>query len=165
MEIINEASEKFKNRQDELCGFLFDVLKQIDVLEKEICERGMELRRKADESGLPQSQMPPGDKELWEEYRRRMGEIVKPVCTEKLLKRGCAGSHGKPSKYDYINGECTVDFIMKTAARATVIAHFMSGIAQKHKFVLRDVNGKWLIDEVYYGFESDGDKWYVSNIR
>lgn len=30
--------------------------------------------------------------------------------------------------------------------------------------LLRAVDEKWLIDEVYYGFESDVDKWYSDYI-
>lgn len=165
MEIINEANEKFKDKQDEICGFLFGLLRQIDDIEKDVFKKSEELKRKKAEMGIPKHQVGPGENELWDEYEQRLGEVVKPACTEKLIKRRYACSFGKPSKYGYIDGECTARFIMKIAKRAVVQTGFMHGTPQSHKFVIRDVDGKWLVDEVYYGFQSDPDKWYSDNIR
>lgn len=164
MQIINEANEKFKDKQAEICEPLFDLLRRINAIEKEIDERSEEIRRKKPELGIPQNQIAPGEKELWAEYKQRLGEVVKPVCTEKLIGKGYGGSFGNPQKYGYIDGECMVNFIMKTAKRAVVETHFKHGVDHKHKFVIRDVDGKWLLDEVYYGFESDGDKWYSDSV-
>lgn len=165
MEIINEANEKFKDRQNEICGFLFDLIRKINEIEKDVFDKSEELKRKKAELGIPKHQVGPGENELWDEYGQRLGEVVKPACTEKLLKRRYACSFGKPQKYGYIDGECTARFIMKTAKRAVVQTDFMHGTPQSHKFVIRDVDGKWLVDEVYYGFQSDPDKWYSDNIR
>ena len=165
MEIINEASEKFKDRQDEICGLLFDLLRKINVIERETFEWSEELKRQKAELGIPKHQVGPGEEELWDEYEERIGEVVKPVCTEKLLKKRYGGSYSSPQKYGYIDGECTVNFIMKTAKRAVVETHFKHGTDHMHKFVIKDIDGKWLVDEVYYGFASDPDKWYSDNIR
>lgn len=165
MEIINEASEKFKDRQDEICGLLFELLRKIDEIEKDVFSKSEELKRQKAELGIPKHQVGPGESELWDEYKERLGEVVKPACTEKLIKRRYGGSYGKPSKYDYLGGDCTATFIMKTAKRAVVQTHFSQGGFQLHKFVIRDVDGKWLVDEVYYGFDSDPEKWYSDNIR
>ncbi len=165
MEIINEASEKFRDKQDEICGLLFDLLRKIDEIEKDVFNKSEELKRKKAELGIPKHQVGPGEEELWDEYGQRLGEVVKPACTEKLIKRRCGGSYGKPSKNNYIGGECTATFIMKTAKRAVVQTDFMHGTPQSHKFVIRDVDGKWLVDEVYYGFQSNPEKWYSDNIR
>lgn len=161
MKIINEAGDKFKDRQDEVCGFLFDILRKLNALEKEIYERDEKLKLKRSEPHI----VAPGEEELWDEYERRTGEIVEPVCTEKLLKRGYGGSFGNPQKYAYIDGECRANFIMKTAKKAVVETTFSQGGFQRHKFVLKDADGKWLIDEVYYGFESAPDRWYIDSIR
>lgn len=165
MEIINEANEKLRDKQDEVCGFLFDLLRQINTLENDIFTRDRALEAKKPELGISPNQIAPGQKELWAEYRRRLGDIVRPACTEKLIGKGYGGSFGMPVKYGYIDGECTVNFIMKTAKRAVIETHFMQGIGSKHKFVVRDIDGKWFVDEVYYGFESDGNKWHSDNIR
>lgn len=165
MEIINEASEKFKDRQDEICGFLFGLLRKINEIEKDVFSKSEELKRQKAELGIPKHQVGPKEEELWDEYEQRLGEVVKPACTEKLIKRRYGGSYGNPQKYGYIDGECTARFIMKTAKRAVVETDFMHGTPQSHKFVIKDVDGKWLVDEVYYGFQSNPDKWYSDNIR
>lgn len=165
MKIINEANEKFKDKQEELCGILFTLLRGINAIEKETYERSQELKAKKAELGFTVNQVGPGEKELWAEYKDRLGKIIKPVCTEKLIGKRYGGSYRSPQKYGYIDGECTVNFIMKTAKRAVVETHFKHGTDHKHKFVIRDIDGKWLLDEIFYGFESDGDKWYSDNIN
>lgn len=164
MKIINEANEKFKDMQEEICNMLFTLLRKINVVEKEIYERSIELKQKKEAMGIPKSQIGPGEKELFGELKKRLGEIIKPCCTDKLLKRGYGGSFGNPQKYSYIDGECTVKFIMKTSKRAVVETYYHAGIDQKHKFVIKYVDDKWLIDEVYYGFTSEPDKWYVDSL-
>lgn len=165
MEIINQASEKFKDKQEEICGLLFPFLRKVTVLEKETYERSQKLREQNAKLGISPSQVGPGEKELKAEYRQRMGEIVKAgFCTEKLLSRGYGSSLANPQKYGYIDEEDSrAEFIMKTAKKATVITHFDS--LCMHKFVLKDVDGKWLLDEIYSGFENAPEKWYANDIR
>lgn len=162
MEIINEASEKFKDKQAEICEPLFDLLRQINALEKEIYERNEELDRKKEEQGK-EHEFTPEDEELWEEYQERLIEIVKPYCTENLSEN-CGGSFGNPQKYGYIDGECKVNFIMKSDKKVVVETHYHGGVDEKHKFVFKGVDGKWLLCEVYYGFEGETG-WHSDSIR
>lgn len=54
---------------------------------------------------------------------------------------------------------------MKSAKKAVVIMHFnMVGLDEMHKFVIVNVDGKWLIDAVYHGFEDEPDKWSIMEI-
>ncbi|MCM1164649.1 MAG: hypothetical protein NC299_12710 [Lachnospiraceae bacterium] len=161
MEIINEASGKFKDKQNELCGFLFDILRQLNELEAEVNARSEELKKQRPEPHI----IAPGEEELWDEYERRTGEIVRPVCTEKLLKRRYGGEFGNPSKYAYVDGDCKAVFSMKSAGKAVVVVYFTKGTPQMHKFVLKSADGGWLLDEMYYGFQSSPDKWYAYSIR
>ncbi len=158
MEIINQASEKFKDLQDEICGTLFDLLRQINALEKEISARDEELEAKSPDP----HQFTPEMKQLWSEYRKRLGDILKPACSEKLLNRGYGQSFSDPAKYAYIDGDCKVYFIMKTAKKAVVEISVQGAGKLNHKFVLRNIDGKWLVDEVYYGFETKPDKWLAA---
>lgn len=164
MVLINDANDKFKEKQAKICDCLFSLLQQLNALENEIAARDDALASKRPELGLALNQIVPGQLALWDEYRQRLGDIVKPACTEKLVGRGYGGSFGTPAKYGYLDGVCTVNFFMNSAKRAVVETHFVQGIGQKHKFVMRDMDGKWLIDAVYYGFESD-DKWHCDHIH
>lgn len=162
MEIINEANEKFKDKQAEICELLLELLRKVNALEKEIYERNEELEKKKEKLGI-ESEFTPEDKELWAEYKKCLGEILKPYCTENLYKN-CGGSFGSPQKYGYIDGECKVNFIMKSAKKAVVETHYKSGIDKKHKFVFKNIDDKWLLCEVYYGFENE-DSWYSDSVR
>ncbi len=162
MEIINQASDKFKGFQDEICGTLFDLLRKITALENEMSERNEAIMGKirGSHEATPEWMM------LWSEYKKRLGDILKPACSEKLLKRGYGASFKNPAKYAYIDGDCKVYFIMKTAKKAVIETHDQGADLVNHKFVLKDIDGKWIVDEVYYGFESNPDKWLVdSGIR
>ena len=75
MKIINEASDKFKDKQDEVCGFALDILRQINALENEVFNRSQELIRQKLAAGVPKHQVGPGENELWDEYAQRLGEL------------------------------------------------------------------------------------------
>lgn len=158
MEIINQASEKFKGFQDEICGTLFDLLRQITTLENEIYERHEAIMGKirGSHEATPEWMM------LWSEYKKRLGDILKPACSEKLLKKGYGASFQSSTKYGYIDGDCKVYFIMKTAKKAVIETHVQGAGMVNHKFVLKDIDGKWIVDEVYYGFETTPDKWLAA---
>ncbi len=168
MEIINEANEKFKDRQDEVCGFLFDVLREFNAIEKAAFERSEVLRKEKEERGIPEYQESPEERAHWNDYKAKLKEIRPKYCTEKHLKRGFCASMGDPAKYAYIDDEechCRANFIMKSAKRAEVITHFIESTLNKtHRFVLVNVDGKWLIDAVYRGYEDKPDKWSITEI-
>mgnify|MGYP006990133080 CR=1 FL=1 len=60
MTIINKASDKFKDRQDEVCGFVFGFMREMNTLEDEIFERSEELKRHKLVMGIPTHQVGPG---------------------------------------------------------------------------------------------------------
>ena len=165
MTIINKASDKFKDRQDEVCGFVFGFMREMNTLEDEIFERSEELKRHKLVMGIPKHQVGPGEEELWDEYKERMKGIITPKCTLKQLKRLYGMSFGKPTKYGYIDGECKVNFIMKSAKKAVIVTHFHHGTDCMHKIELANGGSGWLVDTVYYGFASDPDKWYIDSIH
>lgn len=163
MQIICEASEKYKPFQDDVCGMLLGMLQELAELEKDIFERDKAYNVQKLKNGLEPHQMYPEWHDLIKEYRMRYKGIVEPRCTEKLLKRRYANSFGSPQKYGYLNEECTVCFKMRTYNRATVETHYKRSLEHKQKFSLVLVEGKWLLDAVYYGYESD-KTWHVDNI-
>ena len=48
---------------------------------------------------------------------------------------------------------------MTKAEEARVITHYQEALDMKHQFVLKLVDGNWLLDEKFYGFE-DEETWY-----
>ena len=54
-------------------------------------------------------------------------------------------------------------FIMTKAEEARVITHYQDALEMKHQFVLRLVDGNWLLDEKFYGFE-DEETWYLDSL-
>ena len=163
MIIICEASEKFKPFQDDVCGMLFEMLRELAELEKDIFERDRAYNEQKLQNGIPKNQIYPEWKDLMDEYRMKYKGIVERRCTEKLLKRGYAGSFGSPQKYGYIDGECMANFKMRAFDKATVETHYKRSLEHKQKFSLVLIDGKWLLDAVYYGFEND-KTWHVDNI-
>lgn len=69
-----------------------------------------------------------------------------------------------PASIPYAKGDdFKIEFKMKRSNIATVIIEYISATEMKHKFVLRLIDNKWLIDEKYYAFAGE-DKWYSDRI-
>lgn len=51
--------------------------------------------------------------------------------------------------------KASVQFTMRKEDLVTVILHYEEALEMKHKFVLRLINDKWLIDDKYYGFSDE----------
>ena len=102
--VVQDTPEKFRPLAEEIIPPLLELLEARNTLEREICARAMKLREEQAAAGLPPNQTTPAEEDLYEEYRCRYLELVRPRCTEKLLKWGAAGSWGKPAKYDYLFG-------------------------------------------------------------
>lgn len=168
MEIINESAEKFRDKQDEICDFLFGVLKEFNAVEKDAWEQSKILKEEKLKSGIPEHQVSPEESKLWDEYEAKLNEIRPKYLTEKHIQRGYCPSIRSRQKYGYLNESepcnefCKANFIMKSAKKAVVIMHFnMVGLDEMHKFVIVNIDGKWLIDAVYHGFEDEPDKWSI----
>ena len=98
------------------------------------------------------------------EYEERFKAILEGKVSEKLLSRGYATQYSQPSEYAYLDDEAfSVDFTMRKADMATIIIHYQQALEMKHKFVLRLIEDKWLVDEKYYGFENE-DTWHLDRI-
>lgn len=161
MEIMNEADEKFKDRQGELCEMLFGMLREINALEREFVAYGNAEIRKipvlakellADESpdkGIMEVQEP-DEKHGFLNLRERYGEIVKDRCTERLLAKPYGQSFYSKITYvfadvDFEGG--TLVFKMKRPKRADIEVRYKRGTQDwGDRFVLVNQNGRWLVD-------------------
>lgn len=165
MDIINKASEKYKGFQDEICTPLFELLREINALEKEAVKRETEIQVNKDKNGVSQSVYTDDDRALSDYVRAEMKSIVTPArFSDKLLKRGYCISWREPQTYGYIDEECEATFSMRNAARAAVEIRDTAKISNQFKFVYRLIDDKWLLDEVYWRSGSNSN-WSATGIK
>ena len=80
------------------------------------------------------------------------------------MSKGYATHYSNPSEYFYVHSD---DFywnlICSKSDTATIIIHFSGATDMKHKFIVRQINKRWVVDEKYYGF-ADEAIWYPDSI-
>lgn len=140
---------------------LLDLLKSLTLLEEEIFERNRALDKEKEALAIPANQVHPKWNELMDDYFQRQMQLLTGRVTQKCLEEGVRNTYGSPSEYNYVQkNDFSVDFIMTKAEEARVITHYQEALEMKHQFVLRLVDGNWLLDEKFYGFE-DEETWYL----
>ena len=143
---------------------LLDLLKSLTLLEEEIFERNRALDKEKATLGIPANQVHPKWNELMDDYFQRQMQLLTGRVTQKCLEEGVRNTYGSPSEYNYVQkNDFSVDFIMTKAEEARVITHYQEALEMKHQFVLRLVDGIWLLDEKFYGFE-DEETWYLDSL-
>ena len=143
---------------------LLDLLKSLTMLEEEIFERNRALDKEKEALAIPANQVHPKWNELMDDYFQRQMQLLTGRVTQKYLEGGVRNSYGSPSEYNYVKrNDFSVDFIMIKAEEARIITHFQEALEMKHQFVLRLVDGNWLLDEKFYGFE-DEETWYLDSL-
>lgn len=143
---------------------LFDLLKSLTLLEEEIFERNRALDKEKEAHAIPANQVHPKWNNLMDDYFQRQMQLLTGRVTQKYLEGGVRNSYGSPSEYNYVQrNDFSVDFIMKKAEEARVITHYQEALEMKHQFVLRLVDGNWLLDEKFYGFENE-ETWYLDSL-
>lgn len=158
---LKSTPEKYKKMVDELLPPLLELLQKLTFLEEEIYERNKELDAEKRLLKIPSHQIHPEWKELMDEHHQRYLALIEDHVSEKCFSKGSRNSYGHPSEYSYLKGEdFFVQFTMRKGDLATVILYYEEALEMKHKFVLRLIDGKWLIDEKFYGF-GDEKTWYV----
>ena len=140
---------------------LLDLLRSLTLLEEEIFERNRALDKEKEALAIPANQVHPKWNELMDDYFQRQMQLLTGRVTQKCLEEGVRNTYGSPSEYNYVQkNDFSVDFIMTKAEEARVITHYQEALEMKHQFVLRLVDGNWLLDEKFYGFE-DEETWYL----
>ena len=137
-----------------------DLLKSLTLLEEEIFERNRALDKEKEALAIPSNQLHPLWNELMDDYFQRQMKLLTGRVTQKCLEGGVRISYSSLSEYNYVKrNDFSVDFIMTKAEEARVITHYQEALDMKHQFVLKLVDGDWLLDEKFYGFE-DEESWY-----
>ena len=143
---------------------LLDLLKSLTLLEEEIFELNRALDKEKEGLGIPSNQLHPLWNELMDDYFQRQMQLLTGRVTQNYLEGGVRISYSFPSEYNYVKtNDFSVDFIMTKAEEARVITHYQEALEMKHQFVLRLVDGNWLLDEKFYGFE-DEETWYGDSL-
>ena len=139
---------------------LLDLLKSLTLLEEEIFERNRALDKEKEGLGIPANQIHPKWNELMDDYFQRQMQLLTGRVTQSYLEGGVRISYSSPSEYNYVKtNDFSIDFIMTKAEEARVITHYQEALEMKHQFLLRLVDGNWLLDEKFYSFE-DEETWY-----
>lgn len=152
--------ENYQSMAEIIIPPLFDLLKSLTLLEEEIFECNRALDKEKATLGIPANQVYPKWNDLMDDYFHRQMQLLTGRVTQYYLEGGVRISYGSPSEYNYVKrNDFFVDFIMTKAEEARVITHYQEALEMKHQFVLRLVDGNWLLDEKFYGFE-DEETWY-----
>ena len=94
MKVINEAADKFKDKQAEVFEALLDLLRLINEQESSMFEKDCEIRGRSKELSAEEEK---NERDLmWENYRSNVKNIVDGRCTARLIRRGYASSFSIP---------------------------------------------------------------------
>ncbi len=61
-----------------------------------------------------------------------------------------------PSKFNYFNIGCQINFIMKSEKKITMDAVFNTNGYERHRFILRNEDNTWKIDWFGFSYEEEG---------
>lgn len=163
IKIIN-TPEKYKSMADEIILPLLELLQELNSLEEEVFKRNSELNAEKLILNIPANQNHPKWIGLMAEYENRYEEIAKEKVSENLMSKGYATHYSNPSEYFYVHSDdFLLEFAMQQSDMAIIIIHFSGATEMKHKFVVRQINKRWVVDEKYYGF-ADEAIWYSDSI-
>lgn len=165
MNIIKKNTPKKYNKLvDEIVPPLLELLTELTLLEEEVYNRNLELNAEKSTLNIPANQNHPKWRDLMAEYESRYEELLKGKASENLISKGYANHYGNPSEYFYTNSkDFSLEFAMKQSDMAIIIIHFSGATDMKHKFIVRQINKRWVVDEKYYGF-ADEAIWYSDSI-
>ena len=82
------------------------------------------------------------------EYESRYKEIAKGKVSKNLMSKGYATHYSNPSEYFYVHSDdFLLEFDMQQSDTAIIIIHFSGATDMKHKFIVRQINKRWVVDE------------------
>lgn len=161
---IKNTPDKYKIMADEIVLPLLELLQELKSLEEEVFKRNSELNAEKLILNIPANQNHPKWSGLMAEYESRYEEIAKGKVSENLMSKGYATHYSNPSEYFYVHSDdFLLEFAMQQSDMAIIIIHFSGTTEMKHKFIVRQIDKRWVVDEKYYGF-ADETIWYSDSI-
>lgn len=159
VKLVN-TSKKYEGMEDVIVPVLFALLRERLALDEEMYEKTetleAEFEAKKDPDRISHFDLNP----IWKEYNERIAELIDGRVSDELKSRTRACVLGDPDFY-YMNGEFQAEFTMRRADMATIVTAFKEISRRipeenknadgfgRHKFVMRLVDDKWILDNVF----------------
>lgn len=161
--VFRDTPEKFRPMADEILPPLIGLLRSLCALEEEMHARDIKLRASRP-GGIYSTEMHPDTPALWQEYKDRYHALLDPHCTARFLagRRDCCQCMGDPADFSGLNRGGTVEFTMKSPAKAVVMVAESKSGSVDCRFDLRPEGGAWKIDKAAYRFLND-PKWHTEH--
>ena len=105
--------------------------------------------------------------ENWHDFDEYYTLMEKIECDCRQAKRELLAKHitdniyvtafdSYPSKFNYFNTGCQVNFIMKSEKKIILDTAFNTGSYERHRFILRKQDNTWKIDWFGFSYEEEG---------
>lgn len=141
--IPKDTGEKYRSYMNPIVNELLDLLKKLNLM----------IEAQFDKEEAAEQKF---DKDSFDEFCARYKKEISPFCTEVFLSKWYRNSIRKPGDYYYLNESATVYFTMKRESKTLVFIEPTEEIsAECYKFELINVNGKYLIDKMFYYFKGE----------
>lgn len=159
VKVVNTA-KKYEGMEDVIVPILFAILRERLALDEEMYAKTEKLEAEFEAKKDPNRISHFDLKPIWKEYNERLAELMDGRISDELKSRTRACALGDPDYY-YMNGEFVAEFTMRRADMATIVTTFkeISGRIPEenknangfggHKFVMRLVDDKWILDNVF----------------
>lgn len=161
--IIEASDNQPEALKREILPTFITFLRDITRLEESTQRKSQTLEREKLEDGLSDFARTPEIEKLWVQYHEQFEKLAVPLCSPKLLQRGYAETFATPARFHYINNGCRLSVAFPDEHTIEIIAKDFSKLQQKDRFILRNIENKWLIDEVYYTYPNS-ERWYMDSI-
>ena len=161
--IIEASDNQPEALKREILPTFIAFLRDITRLEENTQRKSQILEREKLEDGLSYFARTPEIEKLWIHYHEQFEKLATPLCSPKLLQRGYAETFATPARFHYINNGCRLSVTFPNEHTIEIIAEDFSNFQQKDRFILRFMDNKWLIDEVYFAYPNS-ERWYMGNI-
>ena len=161
--IIEASDNQPEALKREILPTFIAFLRDITRLEENTQRKSQILEREKLEDGLSDFARTPEIEKLWIHYHEQFEKLATPLCSPKLLQRGYAETFATPARFHYINNGCRLSVAFPDEHTIEIIAKDFSKLQQKDRFILRNIENKWLIDEVYYTYPNS-ERWYMDSI-
>lgn len=144
--IPKDTGEKYRSYMNPIVNELVDLLKKLN----EMIEIQFDKEAENEKNNIF------FDEKCFDEFLEQYKKVITPFCTKEFLSKWYRNGIRKPGNYYYLNESATVYFTMKRESKALVFIEPTEEIsAECYKFELINVNGKYLIDKMFYYFKRE----------